>query len=154
MTMAMITWKIVNIITLSHYISIEMLCARLRFCFNGVCYQEGIIHHSAVILVIGRCGHYHQKTIFRILNFAKRKSFWKEYIFIWELGMFTETKMKYIYFYFLKMKYIWLWLVTMTFKNIFSFVPHLLLLFERESYIQYLSISIRTTGNEWEPTQK
>ena len=59
MNMAMITWKIANIITLSHYISVEMLCAKLQFSFNGACYHEGLIHHSAVILVLGGCGHCH-----------------------------------------------------------------------------------------------
>lgn len=53
MNMAMIIWKIVNIITLSHYISVETLSAKLQFSFNGVCYHKGLIHHSAVILVLG-----------------------------------------------------------------------------------------------------
>lgn len=64
--MAMITWKIANIITLSRYISMEMLCAKLQFSFNDVCYHKGIIHQSAVIWVVGGCGHCHQETVFRI----------------------------------------------------------------------------------------
>lgn len=36
MNMAVILWKIANFITLSHYISIEMLCAELQFSFNSV----------------------------------------------------------------------------------------------------------------------
>lgn len=57
--MAMITWKVVNIITLSHYISAELLCAKLQFSFNGVCYHKGVIYHSAVSLVLGGYGPCH-----------------------------------------------------------------------------------------------
>lgn len=59
MNTAAVTWKIANIITLSHYISVEMLCTKSQLSFSGVCYHKGLIHHSAVILVLGGCGHCH-----------------------------------------------------------------------------------------------
>lgn len=41
---AIMAWKIADVITLSHYISIEMFFAKLQGSYNAVCYYKGIMY--------------------------------------------------------------------------------------------------------------
>lgn len=45
---AIMAWKIADIITLSHYITIEMFCAKLQGNVNTVCYHKGIMYWCCI----------------------------------------------------------------------------------------------------------
>lgn len=45
---AIMAWKIADIITLSHYITMEMFCAKLQGNVNTVCYHKGIMYWCCI----------------------------------------------------------------------------------------------------------
>lgn len=98
--MAMITQKIPNIITLSHYISVEVYCAKLQFSFKHVVSHKGVIHHTAVgCCSCRRVWAQILKDYFQDPKFSQgKKSFGEKFSvsFVFELQISTKARLKHI----------------------------------------------------------